>query len=67
MRNFDQTLVEHLIDVLAESTTRQISKPYQYRDRENPDTNRIADLYSDEAIFQNVSNTTKTTIGSIVN
>ena len=55
MRNFDQTLVEHLIDVLAESTTRQISKPYQYRDRENPDTNRIADLYSDEAIFQNVS------------
>lgn len=54
--DFDQVLLEKLIDSLAESPLETLTKPFQEEDldRENVESiNHIWDLYSNELLFQN--------------
>jgi len=54
--NFDQEVLERMIDVLEESAQTTITKPYTERDRTRDDvesSDSIWDFYTDEAIISN--------------
>lgn len=55
--NFEQGILEAMIDVLAESSVDKIENAYIIRDRPEDDwddANNILDFYSDEAILHNI-------------
>lgn len=59
LSNFDQEILEEMIDVLEKSSKNTISRPYMERDRPRDDvepSDSIWDFYTDEAIIQNARN-----------